>query len=294
MRWILPLLLAAPVACTGPQPVPPPAADVNVHQTMALHDVAQAARTLAGTYGTRNVLVAFDLDNTLLAMQGELGSDQWYDWQKAIGTADRCDDRLVADRLAAQGALYHVGAMRPTEPGLPELIGHLQEDGHPVMLITARGSDFRLQTFRELRRNHLSFMETAPGPYRGLAKPVLLDPDGRPVLYEDGALLLAGQHKGHMLLALFDHLGLPYPQAVVFADDKDYNVAAVAEALDQARVRGELFRYDRELDRVESLDEAQVVADWARLVPALETVEQIMGTANFDLPPHRQPTGCRP
>ena len=28
------------------------------------------------------VLVVFDIDNTLLAMEQGLGSDQWYDWQK--------------------------------------------------------------------------------------------------------------------------------------------------------------------------------------------------------------------
>src|SRR4051812_26364746 len=35
-------------------------------------------------HGAANVLVAFDIDNTLLASRQALGSDQWFDWQQSL------------------------------------------------------------------------------------------------------------------------------------------------------------------------------------------------------------------
>jgi hypothetical protein len=36
---------------------------------------------LGKTYGPKNVLLVFDLDNTLLTANQPLGSDPWYNWQ---------------------------------------------------------------------------------------------------------------------------------------------------------------------------------------------------------------------
>ena len=44
--------------------------------------VADMALQLADSHGNDQVLVVFDIDNTLLAMEQDLGSDQWYYWQK--------------------------------------------------------------------------------------------------------------------------------------------------------------------------------------------------------------------
>jgi hypothetical protein len=51
-------------------------------ETTDLAEVTDNALELARQVGTDRVLVVFDLDNTLLAMEQGLGSDQWYDWQK--------------------------------------------------------------------------------------------------------------------------------------------------------------------------------------------------------------------
>ena len=43
--------------------------------------------------------------------------------------------------------------MRPTQPDAAQLVQRLQDDGLNVIALTSRGPDFRLATFRELRRN---------------------------------------------------------------------------------------------------------------------------------------------
>ncbi len=259
-------------------------APVTISEGDDLAVVVRRARELASELGRERVLLAFDIDNTLLAMETALGSDAWYDWQKELAQADPCDVRLVPDRLAAQGALYHAGAMRPTQGDLPELIERARESGHPIMIITARGSGFRLSTFRELRRNGLSVRDTGPGPRGGFAEDLSLPGAVRPVRYEDGVLMLAGQDKGRMLLALYRHLDLEPPAAVVFADDKTDNIDAMAAALQAAGIRGELLRYSREDARRDAFPANEAALQWARLEPALRVVESIMGSANFDLP----------
>ncbi len=277
------LLGVALVAC-APVRVGPIAPALEITESDDLGAAVRRAGELAAEFGPARVLLAFDIDNTLLAMQTELGSDAWYDWQRELAAADPCDVRLVPDRLAAQGALYHVGATRPTQDDLPGLLARAAAAGHPAMIITARGTDFRLSTFRELRRANLSFRDLSPGPRGGFAADLKLDGAVRPVRYEDGVLMLAGQDKGKMLLALYAHLGLAPPAAVVFADDKEDNIAAMAAALRAAGIGGTLYRYSREDPQRDAFRGNEAALAWARLEPALRVVETVMGSANFRLP----------
>ena len=67
------------VACAS---VPP--AQSLLTETDDLVTVTNSALQLADRYGQGQVLVVFDIDNTLLAMEQGLGSDQWYYWQKDL------------------------------------------------------------------------------------------------------------------------------------------------------------------------------------------------------------------
>ncbi|MBT8057510.1 MAG: DUF2608 domain-containing protein, partial [Gammaproteobacteria bacterium] len=84
--------------------------------TEDLSMVADEALQLADRLGREQVLVVFDIDNTLLAMEQGLGSDQWYYWQRDLAASDPCSGMLVDDRLKVQGALFFASAMRPTQP----------------------------------------------------------------------------------------------------------------------------------------------------------------------------------
>ena len=78
-------------------------------------------------YGPEHVLLVCDLDNTLMAMNHPLGSDQWFEWQRYLIDHDPKSPYRVADTfpglLDAQGVLYNLGRMHPTQPDLPELMG---------------------------------------------------------------------------------------------------------------------------------------------------------------------------
>ena len=64
--------------------------------TSDLATLRQHAEQAAAAVGKENVLVIFDIDNTILAMEQDLGSDQWYDWQKELQRHDGMTPYVVA------------------------------------------------------------------------------------------------------------------------------------------------------------------------------------------------------
>ncbi len=278
-RYIALLTVLILSACSSnPDRVDEPAI-VSHHQVDTMSDIMQRITELSASLPSGELLVIFDLDNTLLAMRSDLGSDQWYGWQKGL---DNCDPGKVNRLLQVQGALYHAGAMQLTDPLIVDVMGMLHAQDIDAMVLTARGHEFRLPTFRELRRQSILFDDMAPIPsINGLFK--LGDKD-RDVLYEDGVLMVAGQHKGRMLAGLLQKSGQPWPSHVVFVDDKQYNVDNMAETLNEYGVDSDVYHFTGEQDRIDRFDDAAVRNDWDAALPALQTLESVFSTHNFDLP----------
>jgi hypothetical protein len=285
--------LSACATTPAPAPKPPPPPPQNlVGTTDELQLVTELALDLSRTYGAENILVVFDIDNTLLAMEQDLGSDQWYHWQKDLEAEEPCSQRLVNDRLAAQGALYFASAMRPTQPNAAEQVRRLQDAGLRVIALSARGSDYRLATFRELRRNGFSFWPGAWPPAAGYAE--AFQPEGlpRPVRYEDGVVFAAGQDKGLVLQDLLKRSGEDAPLLIVMADDKQDNLKAMMKAFSWTPTRVQAWRYTREDANVEAFDAETAAGQWEVLQPALLQIEQMFGPDNFDLPEPAVREGC--
>jgi len=284
------VLLALLNACAS---APSPVADQNVlAETDDLAMVTDEALQLADLFGTQRVLVVYDIDNTLLAMEQGLGSDQWYYWQKALSEEDPCSPLLVGDRFKAQGALYFASAMRPTQEDAALQLRRLQDAGLTVIAVTSRGPEFSLQTFRELRRNEISFWPSALPPARGF--PGLFIPEGgeRESLYQDGVFMTAGQHKGAMLKALLDKTGVAAPAVIVMADDKAENLQAVMETFEGSGIWVHAWRYSGEDVNVAALNIPEAAAQWNAARPALMTIEEVFGPDNFELAPPSARKGC--
>jgi hypothetical protein len=284
-------LLSACVTTSGihtPPSIPPS----RMLETRDLAEVSESALDWSRQLGAEQVLVVFDLDNTLLAMEQDLGSDQWYDWQKELQAADRCDPQVVSDRLAVQGALYAVSAMRLTQADGPAQVRKLQQQGLKVIILSSRGPDFRLQTLRELRRGGYRFDFSAMGPTGGYAEPFMPQGGSRPASYEDGVFLTAGQHKGEMLQALLLKTRTPRPAMVVMADDKPDNLQAVMDAFAGSATSVQAFRYGREDDVVAAFDGEQAARQWQQARPALQQLQRLFGPDIFDLPQEVAADGC--
>ena len=283
--FILILLLSA---CAS-QHQKPTLPDSYRLETDDLATTTQLVQMLGKQVPVDRILVVFDIDNTLLSMNTDLGSDQWYDWQKNLQKTDKCDPRLVASRLDVQGALYFAGSMRPTQTDAADVISKLQTMGVQVMAETARGWNFALPTFRELRRNGMAFGHSAPAKNLGKYQP---ETAKRPLIYQDGVYLLAGQHKGDMLLDLLKHSGQPMPAAIIAVDDKDYNLDAYEQTGQRESWNLYTLHYTGVQDWVENFNPQKAESDWQQVRGALREIQQIFGDHNFRLTEKKLDPDC--
>jgi len=281
-------------ACSNNQQIERPDRTIRPldQETSDLADVTRDSLDLINRTGKNNVLVVFDIDNTLLAMEQGLGSDQWYDWQKHLSQEDPCNPANVGERFAAQGALYFVSAMRATQADAARQVTLIQDQGVGVIALTSRGMDYQLQTFRELRRNGFDFTYSAIGPPGGYDAPFIPVNDGRQSLYSDGVFLTAGQHKGQMLQALLTKTGTPLPGVIVMTDDKQKNLDAVKETFSALNVPVRAWRYTGEDQNVKNFDTVLAAEQWTSIEAALRQIQQVLGPDNYDLTTVVPPPEC--
>lgn len=292
LLFTLSALLLAACASTASGPAAPPRAQNLLAETDDLEMVADTSLQMSALYGNDDVLVVLDIDNTLLAMEQGLGSDQWYYWQKDLAKEDPCSGKLVTGRFAVQGAIFFASAMRPTQPDAAQQVRRMQDAGLKVIAVTSRGTDYRLQTFRELRRNGFSFWSSALPPQPGFPEDFVPQGGERPARYEEGVFLTSGQHKGDMIKALLAKTGTPAPKVIIMADDKQSNLDAVMEAFAKSDTAVHAWRYTREDENVATFDAQEAADTWNALKPALIKIERIFGPDNFDLPPSVVREGC--
>ncbi|MCG8369598.1 MAG: DUF2608 domain-containing protein [Proteobacteria bacterium] len=248
-------------------------------RTEELKHPVEAARALPRD---EQVLAVFDLDDTLMTMQQDLGGNAWFKWQEFIlddlrpdaasdGTVLRVGNGF-GELLDVQGVLYSLFDMRPTQNDTVDLVvDRLSDRGIPAYALTARGPDYRDATHRELGRLNIEFPDAPPcagalcstrGAIDGravVAAAAAANMDrasidslkGRTIAIDDGVMMVSGENKGVMLRLLlasfadgvsFDH--------VVFVDDDIKNVIHVAEqsALFGAEISVHPYHYTRFAD----------------------------------------------
>jgi Protein of unknown function (DUF2608) len=270
----------------------------HIADTDDFADVVAATLDYADQVGPERVLLVLDIDNTLLAMNHDFGSDQWFEWQKYLLEHEPRSRQNVADSfeglLEAQGLLYNLGRMHPPQPNLPLLVSRLQGRGIRTLVLTSRGDEFRVATERELSRNGYDFSSTAlpvsgvPGgrylPYDldnpqadGLtAKDVtaLKLSEPREISYANGIMMTSGQNKGAMLLTILHRASVDI-DAIVYDDDNIRHVSFVFAAIAGRGEEITAFHYTREDDEVKRFQygsKKDVTRRWRKLGRVLEEV----------------------
>jgi hypothetical protein len=276
--WILIALVASPRL----------AAPAELRGTKQFADVAETVERFANKYGAEHVLLALDIDNTVMSMDQDLGSDHWFEWQRYLLENEPESRFLVGktfeDLLKVQGILYNRTPMHPPEAQQPAIIARLQKLGIATILLTSRGPEFREATQRELDRCQYKIAATAL-PVRGVPEgaylaydPVRPEQDGltaaeivtfklpppRPVSYANGLFMTAGQHKGIMLLTLLKD-SMRDIKAVIYVDDNVRHVGNVFSSTVDRGIDIASFHYQHEDTRVQRFnygDKQHVHARW--------------------------------
>lgn len=243
--------------------------------TPSISDVQNFILKKSAEVGADAVLVVFDFDNTLMAMNNDLGSDQWYTWQSAVLKNGDKKQAMVKDRAQLfdlHFKLFALGEMHPVEKETANVVKRVQDMKISSFILTSRGSEFRSDTELELERGEMNFAKSAPGPEGGYALRFL--PEGiegaRPVSYQNGILMGSGQHKGILLRAILKKTGAKY-KSIIVVDDTLKNIENIeSEYKDDSSVT--LFYYTHEEPRVKKFesDKKQVWKEWKALKPVLD------------------------
>ncbi|MFI5363498.1 MAG: DUF2608 domain-containing protein [Elusimicrobiota bacterium] len=161
------------------------------------------------------VLMAFDVDNTLLATDQDLGSEQWYEGEaKRLDSLAKSDPKLFMRRLNqlldVNTAVSRLTTTRLTQTDIPGLVKLLPADVK-VVAITSRGPALVDPTTDGFRSNGLAFGSFFPGDIHYPAS-------GHDVLCREGICLTAGANKGEALVGFLNAVNY-HPRAVIFVDN---------------------------------------------------------------------------
>ncbi len=260
----------------------------------SMDEVIAKVEEKAAQYGRNNVLVVFDIDNTLLTMTNDLGSDQWYSWQEKIvkpGCSNECVSQDIAGLLTIQNKLFAVGTMKLTETSLDKKIKELQAKGQKVIALTSRSHELRNLTEGALNANGINLASSSVGPevvaqyipydLKNLTRSGLTEADvqtaglkeARPVSFQNGVYMTAGQNKGVMLKVLLNRYRKSY-KAIVFADDHQRHVdrmqAIMGNLSDVTTYR--YSQIDPQVNAFNASDKSVVVEKWKKLESTLKEV----------------------
>jgi hypothetical protein len=179
-------------------------------------------------YGTDQVLVVLDIDNTILTSDTDLGSDIWYQWQTdKLDIKPRPDQKLNSDCLFNEAIclLYELGSMSLTDSLLPGYLKTWQHTGLTVFALTSRSPRCRASTERDLEQNGIDLSLTSLRTTDGLE--IHFDkPADSNLSYGEGIFMTQGANKGLMLADILQRSGRTF-KAIIFVDDTWKNIANI-------------------------------------------------------------------
>ena len=203
---------------------------------------------------TKDTLVVFDIDNTLIAPTGDLGGDAWFSFMfnEYLKRGYSVHD-AVEQIHPAYVAIQETIVFKTVEPDTASFIKTLEKDVS-VMALTARS--FRLidHTIELLENLDIRFTPLADDLH-------ILESNGiRPAHYQHGIIFSGNNDKGKMLVTFFDKFNY-HPKKVIFIDDKLNYLISVDRALSARNIPFVGIRYSAMDQRVKEFNPAAVMVD---------------------------------
>ena len=259
-------------------------AKVNVIEANRYQQIEHHINTLDEKYGAKNVLVVFDIDNTLLTTgSSDLGGDIWYQWQTGKLPIKASKKEKVACLYSDTiPMLYQLLPMKLTEPAVKSVITDLTERGNTFFALSSRGPENRAATERELNKQGLDFSQHSLAPAGATQAPIYVKTFHRPTSYLNGVALTSGADKGKYLDFLLKKTARKF-DALIFVDDGKHNIDAVSREFHIDKYQSmdtQLIHYTKVVDdRIKAngavLTQKQadkMAQDWQKLKQTLDAI----------------------
>ena len=172
------------------------------------------------------ILIVFDIDNTIAESANQLASTQWFTAMHKI--KEQCGMtkmEAVKATLPLFSLVVEQCPLQPIEPTTVPLIKDLQDKRHKVISLTVRDPR-ALKTCTVNQLNNIGIDFTRNAIYQ---KDIIFN---HSVQYIQGILFVDGGNKGEWLLHILKHVGY-MPKQIIFIDDKEYNHHTVEGTLMQ-------------------------------------------------------------
>ncbi|MFA5250035.1 MAG: DUF2608 domain-containing protein [Parachlamydiales bacterium] len=164
------------------------------------------------TYLKPESLVVFDIDNTLIEPEQELGSDQWFEKRLSFYQSQGLSSSQAFEKTYDEYyQIQSVTKVRPVEAGTVRLVRSIDKKNRQ-MALTTRGYNLSYATLKQLSSVGLNFQNSP------VARETYVFSE-RGVLYKNGVLFTDGTHKGRSFLAFLNQAALK-PKAVIYVNDK--------------------------------------------------------------------------
>ena len=186
---------------------------------------------------TPGALLIFDIDNTILQPVQQLGSDPWFFYFIDDLKRQGLDHKAALNRaIDVLHRVYHVTRVRPIEVGTMGVIDQLQQNGFPVMAMTARSCLVTGPTLRHLGSCGIDFSTSPPckEDFHLTEMPI--------AYWNTGILFTEGSHRGKALHAFLRQIKM-VPKKVVFINDKYEQLKQVEEILNSTEIEYVGLRY---------------------------------------------------
>ena len=189
---------------------------------------------------SKDTLVIFDLDNTLIETSQSLGSDQWFDYslqeiKKNNSNFKKAFEKMLLDYFA----ILHVTRMNLVEKNIPSIINKLQKNNY-VMGLTGRSLELSFCTKMQLQKHDIDFSKKSVS-HKNLYFVINEEKDA---LFKHGILFCGGCDKGICLFSVFSKINYK-PKKIVFIDDKEQNLLAVKKYCEKEKIPFLGLRYNK-------------------------------------------------
>lgn len=237
-------------------------------EVKSMKPVFQHVREQIAEHKAEQILVVFDIDNTLLTANQDFGSLGWDMWQQqqVIESGKHAVTDSLEKLFAIENVLFTLGRMSPPEAFIPHQIKALQNIGVRVIALTSRGPAMRSATEREMMRNGYDL--NALPIHAGFPGSYIPEVDKkRSVSFQNSIYMTSGQHKGLMLRHLMKKTNTDF-SSIVFVDDQKKHATQMLETFEGSSKDVLVFRYgnlDEQVNNFLSGNKDQVIQDWKDL-----------------------------
>lgn len=195
------------------------------------------------------VLLVYDIDDTLMESVSFFGGDTWYNWQRGRPIKHKSggevtiapEDQLVC-LFSKLGVFFDIGEYHPVEKSTLATVKTLQLE-HDTLVLTSRSPDYRSGTQRILDGAGFDFIETSllPKDY-ALFYDFHDGKNERAVSYANGVIMSSGLNKGNVLKDMLARFNKKY-SAIFFIDDSYVNIENMKNAWQADETEVFIFHY---------------------------------------------------